>query len=217
LFRLAASAPALSTPVLAQSGTHYAAIVTAIFAGIAALGASFAAFQVVEAKRARIAVSANELAEKWDGPEVVASRKAVDGFRSIEDLGIGVLNEWVTQSDAYYLLVREPNFYENLAILAQSDRSLVTRKSMQFNLIKRFLGSNVVGRFKVWQLSIYMMRIKLDPQNARPNEGAAYSEFEWLATRMASELQMEIPDVEEMQERAATVVNEHRFPPRNQI
>lgn len=154
---------------------------------------------MTEAKRSRLAVSVNGLAEQWNGPDIVAARKLVAKIGDPRALAKAFVDGLNTGNDDYYVLVREPNFYENLGLLARSDKGLITQRSAQFRLIKRFLGSVIVNRFDYWKPAIDQLRDAEKAKNRpvkkkwyqRKSRGdLAFAEFELLAERLRKKLRM---------------------------
>jgi hypothetical protein len=194
---LAGLAP--NSAAVSSGSTHWAAILTCSFAGIAAIGVLFAWFAVREARRARLATTASGFYSEWNGREMVDARKAVADKGGPVELAAALVDAYNTNSPDYYTLIREANFYENLGLLVRSDKSPIMRRSAYLKLIRLFLGSQVVNRFDYWKPAIDALRA-IDiaantPQKKKWYRRAmkadtAYREFEDLAERLRKKLRM---------------------------
>lgn len=167
------------------TGTHWAAIATAAFAAVAAGGAIFAAKQVREARTGRLALAAADLAQKWSSPALEESRELVGSFATTSDLADAFEVASRDNTHAYYVLVREPNFFEDLGVA-------VKLKALDIDLIRYALGSVVVTRWEQWREAITRMR-GAEAAEPHPRHDLAFSEFYDLACAMARGLGMPTP------------------------
>ncbi|MCU1465681.1 MAG: hypothetical protein JWM72_1609 [Actinomycetia bacterium] len=176
-----------------HSSTHWAAIfgvlfaaLTAILAGLAAWGARFAGVQVREARIARLQAASADLSEKWGAPALEEARRLVGDYATPADLAVAFAEASEANGENYYVLVREPNFFEDLAVSLELG-------SLDFELIQKALGSVVVTRWLQWRNAIEWLRGD-EADAIAPQNDLAFSEFEALARRMAHELGMPLPE-----------------------
>ena len=133
---------------------------------------------------------------------MVTSRQAAASHGSPQGLATAFIAALNTNHADYYTLVREPNFYENLGLLARSDKTLILRRSAHLRVIRRFLGSTIVNRFDYWKPAIDAIRV-VDAAANRPlrkkwyqrkaRADLAFAEFERLAERLRKKLRMSRP------------------------
>jgi hypothetical protein len=73
--------------------------------------------QVREARLTRHAQTLLDLSRRWDEPDMVEARKAVASYATSGDLRAAIDRFHRTNDDRYYVLMRVPNFLEDLAVL----------------------------------------------------------------------------------------------------
>jgi hypothetical protein len=162
----------------AVGDTHWAAGITAVATAITAVGVIFAGLaavwagrQVREAERTRHATTAIELASRWEGEPLVASRKLALTYRTKEALRDGYLQAKQDRSDAYFILQRLPDFFEDLGVMERMG-------GLGLEWIRLTLGSAVQDYWRAWQPIVQAVR-----DAGQPTMG---ENFERLAQRLAT-------------------------------
>lgn len=152
--------------------------ITAVSSGLTALvvliALIIAIWQVIEARRARHGEAFFDVSRRWDEDALMESRAAGAQASTPAALRAQVVTAWVGSLDQYEVLVRVPNFFEDLAIM-------VERGILSFDDVQASLGSVVVAKWKEWETSVHFVRAV----SARPT---VYENFQRLAQRMDAAL-----------------------------
>jgi hypothetical protein len=174
--------------VLGSTATDVSAILTTVFAGLAVIGVGVAAFQLSEARKARLAAASADLGTRWSGERLEAARMIVGDYETDEELrdAVRVARDDPNDSAPWYTMMREADFFEDMGVLARLN-------AVDFRLLRVSLGSVVAYRWQAWRLAILEMRERDQEANEGPPRDLAYSEFEQLAYRMARDLHIEMP------------------------
>jgi hypothetical protein len=164
-------------------GPSWADIVTAFSTGILAVAAILALGAIAEARRARNALQMTELSRRWDEEVNRTVRKKIKDYAANgpdgttyqtpgpDGLKASVLKLREENAEDYRLLLTDPNFLEDLAILVQ-------RRGIDFGIVNLSLGYIVAYRWSLWKPTI-------DAFRTEANEPLIYREFEELAKRIA--------------------------------
>lgn len=181
------------------SWTHIvSAVSTGVTGLIVAVALGIAIWQVVEARQGRRAEALFELSRRWDEPLLAEGRQAAAIYTTPDALRVGIEKARSNpEGDEYYMLVRVPNFFEDLAVMVEDGLA-------SFEDVKRTLGSQVVGKWLHWQPSVAFMR----ETSGRPT---VYEHFEALARRMGESLGM--PSVATALEAEATAQTDREADP----
>jgi hypothetical protein len=148
--------------------------VVAIGTAIGALGfvsAAFAAFlaydQVKETRRDRYIEAILEFGRRWDDDKLTEARESLLAYNraTIADHIKKCLNH-PSGSDLYVLL-RVPNFYEDLAMVAEA--------GLDGDIVAKHFGPDVLKEWAFWEDAIYLLRQR---------DGSAYTQFEVLVERL---------------------------------
>ena len=135
---------------------------------VAAAAALFALLQVNEARHARWAETMTDVSRRWVSDEMITSRAAVN---AASDCDGGLMKRVADLDDGrnrdYYVLMREPDFFEDLSILEQTD-------AIDLGTIVQSLGVSIPLRWEIWQNVIHGLQRKW-------NDRTIYQEFEKLA------------------------------------
>ena len=128
--------------------------VTAIATAIGAIGllgglgaAVFAAQQVREARSSRQAQMAAEFFRRWNGEELVETRRLVGRFKSTEELCEAFQRYVATDAPEAYVLYRELDYFEQLA-------ALESLGAFDLELIQIMLGRTLIARWEMWKPAI---------------------------------------------------------------
>jgi len=157
-------------PFWPQTATDWAPVVTLAILLVALLIASRQLYQTV---RTRHASMLGDLSRRWDEPLLVEARElaAKHGDQ---------LREWIeyywtpTVSPELFILLRIPNFVEDLAVLEN-------RGAISFRILKESFGGAIVLMWNRWESAIQFIR---DEEGYDP----VYANFEGLAKRMRKAL-----------------------------
>jgi hypothetical protein len=158
------------------TATNWIDVTIAIGTAVSAVGilfvlaaVVFASKQLHEARTNREAQMAAEISRRWDEPELTRARRLARS-RPLEDFPkwVGELKE--ANAARYYLLQREPNFLEDLAILEQQG-------SISFEWINQSMGAIVPSSWARWRTYAALVE--------QPGS-RVWENFERLATRLAA-------------------------------
>jgi hypothetical protein len=145
--------------------------VTACGAVAAAVAAHLALGQLDETRRDRHVQVIADLGRRWDGPELAAARR-----KQLEYLSVPLsrkVEQWLghpdTDSEAMLLLLRVPNFFEDLAVMVESG-------SLDLRLVGKVFKSIAVMHWRYWEPSIRVIRDRHGPR--------AYAQFETLVRQL---------------------------------
>ncbi len=162
------------TITVVGSAPNWAEIVTAIgslLAGgtlLVGVGTAFFALrQIAEARRDRQVQIIAELGRRWDEDQLVEARAMVVKYDNVQLADKVARALEGTDTKEYLELLRVPNYFEDLALMAESG-------GLERDLVRRAFGPMVTRTWDYWELAIAKMR-----------EGAeesvlSYSEFERL-------------------------------------
>jgi hypothetical protein len=127
--------------------TAVATVVLAVGA-VAAIGAAvFAGQQVREARVGRQAEVAAEFFRRWSDDTMVQTRRLVASYKSPEALRDALLEHIEANDSEAYVLLREPDFFEQLGALEEHG-------GFDFELIRALLGRRLVDRWQLWEPSV---------------------------------------------------------------
>ncbi len=176
------------SPVLAS----WQETVTAVASGIGALGLIAAAVavvftrqqiiqakvqienakqQLIEAQRSRNAQLLADISRRWDEDVMIASRRVSSALRTPKGVYKTVKRLRKKRKLAYFQMMREPNFLEDIAIME-------AQGAIDFASLHESLGGVIVKSWERWELAVEYLRYK---QGTR----VVYENFERLAQRMA--------------------------------
>lgn len=166
-------------------------VVEASAAGVSALGivilliaAILAYHQLRETRRAREAETGLDLLRRWnEDPLVCARQKVTDCEEDAHALEELVRKERVANTKDYYVLIREPEFFESVGVLHK-------RKVVDYEFIRDAMISAIIQRWHLWQPAIEYLR------HAR-RQPTLYKEFEALARKLEQERPAEQAHVEQ--------------------
>jgi hypothetical protein len=145
--------------------------------GVLAAAARMALRQIDESVQSRHAATLAELSRRWDEPLLAESMK-VGSVYSSERLGPHVRElEDQGEFDKLTLLLRVPNFLEDLAILNEEG-------AISTEMIRKSLGGVVVATWDHWKPATLEMR-------GEQNYDLVYEHFERLAERLRALLEEE--------------------------
>jgi hypothetical protein len=136
---------------------NWAEQVTAIATAIGCIGltstlglAILAGKQVREAQRGRHAQLAADFIRRWDEPDLVETRRLVAQYANGEDLAAAFAELMATNSRDAYILLREPDFYEQLGALDSVG-------AFDFELIRALIGNSLIQRWELWRPAVEAM------------------------------------------------------------
>ena len=148
---------------LAAVGVALATVGLAVVAAIA-LG------QVSELRHARLQEAFLEIGRRWDSDDMIRSRTMVDACGTRLQTEIKLL--FTTKPERYYLLLREPGFFEDIAALCHA-RVIDSAK------LADSLGLFVIERWDVWEdAAVFLREERRSPE--------VFEHFERLAGEMKS-------------------------------
>lgn len=143
--------------------------VTALATAVGAASLIGVAVQVRETRLAREAEVTIDFSRRWDEDLVRQARhKVTREYESPEALREGLKKFRADKDDQYGLLLTEPNYYEDLAVMC--DRGVLDKR-----IIRESLGETLYGRWQRWELAVLWLR-ETDP--------LYYVHFEALALEM---------------------------------
>jgi Domain of unknown function (DUF4760) len=152
---------------LAAIGT----LATAAAAVAGAIAAYLALGQLDETRRDRHVQVIADLGRRWDDAQLAAARKKQLEYASVP-LSAKV-ERWLrypdTDSEAMLLLLRVPNFFEDLAVMVESG-------SLDLHLVSKAFKSPTLAQWQYWEPSIRVIRDHEDPDS--------YAQFENLVRQL---------------------------------
>jgi hypothetical protein len=148
--------------------TAWATIALTIVTGGLVIFACAALGQIGEAKRSRNAQIMGDLARRWDSDDLINARK--DAQSHADGAALQAAVEALFQTQRYYKLLREPNFYEDLAYFER-------HSGLTLSVVAEAFGDVLVGRWKEWKPAVEWLR-------GKPYFGQVYEGFETLANRV---------------------------------
>jgi hypothetical protein len=145
--------------------------VTAAAAAVGALGVIGIAYQVRESRLAREAEVTIDFSRRWDEELVRNARQTVSSTYTTPDaLRNGLQQLKATKYDEYAALLAEPNYYEDLAVMCNSDM-------LDKRIIRESLGESLYVRWQMWAKAVDWLR-----EDAK--DKLLYVAFENLACEM---------------------------------
>jgi hypothetical protein len=173
---------AATVVLLTETGPNWAEKVTAIGTAVAAVGIVVAAVgawlafnQLRETRRDRHIQVLTEYGRRWDDDRIAEARLEVQRFTSLE-LADEVV-KWLTppreEHSPMPILLRIPNFFEDLAIMVECGR-------LQIGLVARSWLPAAVREWEYWSDAVEKMR---------EYEPTAYVEFEKMVRDLLEEQQ----------------------------
>jgi hypothetical protein len=171
-------ATVLHVKVVSQppAGTDWPGWLTAAGTLVLATGVLFASRQIRESKVARLTEAAAGVSRRWDGPDLIESRAAIDAFGSedaLRDAVLSVMRE-EDQNTNLDLLLREPNFFDDLG--AQEFLGGITLQWIEFTM-----REIVLDRWNLWEPTVIALR------EDDPTEPPVYGNFERLTKKLQGE------------------------------
>jgi hypothetical protein len=155
----------------------WASVISAVAAFLTLIVISIAAAvawkQVQEAKSSRHAALMADMSKRWDEEPLAESRRQMNAF-SPDQLRTRVAYLATTNDKELDVLIRSPNFFEDLAVL--HDAGAIT-----FEMIRKSLGGTLVSQWDHWYPAIDHLR-------GDQKYDLVYENFEALAERMRNEL-----------------------------
>jgi hypothetical protein len=140
-----------------SNAPNWAEQVTAIATAVGCIGltstlvlAVLAGRQVQEAQRGRHAQLAADFIRRWDEPPLVETRHLVGEYRDGNELAAAYSRFMAENSMSAYVLLREPDFYEQLGALDRAG-------AFDFELVDLLIGSSLVGRWELWRPTVDTM------------------------------------------------------------
>jgi hypothetical protein len=175
---------------------NWAEIVVAIAGVVSAFGtvgvliaAWFAWLQLKEAKVARLEAETrsvherrtealSELSSRWDSDELLKARTWADSNGGAETIAKRLRDLYnASNKIKYYQVLREPNYYENMATMIQLG-------TIDFRTLQMQFGSTIIGRWERWADAIDYLRTR---EGGSPTY---YENFErlkdWMTTILAA-------------------------------
>ncbi len=139
----------VSSPTWTDVTSAVASILTL---AIVLIGLLIAWHQLGEAKRTRRAGIMIELSKRWDETPLVESRRAFhEKYGSPEKLGEAMERLYSAKSDELYMLLRLPDYLEDLAILVEEGG---TAK----DVVRKSLGSVITTWWTRWEPAVRVIR-----------------------------------------------------------
>ena len=158
-------------PNWADQLAAFGTLVTACGAVAAAVAAHLALGQLDETRRDRHVQVIADLGRRWDDAQLAAARKKQLGYPSVP-LSRKV-EQWLahpdTDSEAMLLLLRVPNFFEDLAVMVESG-------SLDLRLVGKVFKGIALAHWQYWEPSIRIIRDYREPD--------AYAQFETLVRQL---------------------------------
>jgi hypothetical protein len=153
---------------LAAIGT----LVTAAAAVAGAIAAYLALGQLEETRRDRHVQVIADLGRRWDDAQLAAARK-----KQLEYLSVPLswkVEQWLAHPDTdseamLLLLLRAPNFFEDLAVMVESG-------SLDLRLVGNVFKGLALSQWLYWEPSIRIIRDYREPE--------AYTQFEALVRQL---------------------------------
>ena len=166
-----ASLLAENAPRWTDKVSAIATAVAAVFAIFAAVGAWFAFDQVKESRRDRHVGVLSEFGRRWDGEQLTTAREKLLSYSS-EDL-VAAVDEWLTlpieeEPSDVPMLLRVPNFFEDLAIMVDLGR-------LELKYVAKSFKASALTEWPYWEPVVTRMRER-DPE--------AYTEWETLVQQL---------------------------------
>jgi hypothetical protein len=145
--------------ILKNTGPNWAEIVTAIGTAVVALGLLGAAIQVRESRRSRYASIAVDIAKTWGKADLTEARGILAGITA-EDLSVEFerLRNETPRPDRYFVLLREPNFFEWLGVLQRFGW-------IGCDWIEETVGEVLLESWEKWEITIDRMHA-IEPTSA---------------------------------------------------
>ena len=131
--------------------TEVTAIATAVLAvgAVGAFGAAiFAAQQVREARKSREAQMAVEFFRRWNDDALVEARRLFGGFKSPAELSDAFAAYVAANAPEAYVLLRELDFFEQLAGLEREG-------AIDLELVKMMVGPILIERWRMWRPALH--------------------------------------------------------------
>lgn len=142
-----------------NTGPNWAEIVTAIGTAVVALGLLGAAIQVRESRRSRYASIAVDIAKTWGKADLTEARGILAGITA-ENLSVEFerLRSETPRPDRYFVLLREPNFFEWLGVLQRFGW-------IGCDWIEETVGEVLLESWEKWEITIDRMHA-IEPTSA---------------------------------------------------
>jgi len=150
-----------------DKGAFAVSLTTLLVLGVALL---FAWLQVKAARNTVQVQLIADLSRRWDEQDVVESRKRASYYADGQALLKAFQEVFENHPDDYYILIRVPNFFENLEVLVEEG-------AISLDVVEKLLGSPAVYWWKRWEASVKYLREAHD-------QPTAYEKFEDLAANL---------------------------------
>jgi hypothetical protein len=111
--------------------------------------------QLGEMSAARRGQVMADIARRWDSDEFIDARVLIGEHETPEALRDEVARARNTDRRKFYCFLREPNFYEDLALLLDA-------KAIELPTISQWIGRAVISRWDQWRLAVEWMRVQPD-------------------------------------------------------
>lgn len=128
--------------------------------------------QELEIATARQDELLNERSQAWDDDHLLDARMLADQSASPEDLATKLIGLKETKERDFYVLLRLPNYFEDLA-------ELVSRGRLPLETVEELLGSVIIGRYRQFEPAIRRLR-----QEQKQPTFCKY--WEWLKDELPS-------------------------------
>ena len=151
-------------------GPNWAEIVTAIGTAIIAIGVIVALVQVQEARHSRHAAIAVETAKTWSEPELIEARLVLAKIPQ-EALCEFVMTLLDRKHPHYFVVIREPLFFEWLGALEQS-------RWIETSWIDKTLGTSILDCWEKWEDTVAEFQ-------RRQESDQPFCNFKLLAAKIA--------------------------------
>ncbi len=141
--------------MFAAAGSNWAQLATAWATIFIAFGVLVAGIQLRDARRTRNAEIAKSLAQRWDGSDLIESRKLILSLvagleppEAAKKLVKAVRRAKESKGeDRYYLYTRYLNFFEELGVS-------FPRRSSGLRMVETLLGTTIRDGWRTWKLVI---------------------------------------------------------------
>jgi hypothetical protein len=155
------------------------AIGSVVTAAVVVVALLIAIWQVFEARRTRHGEVFFDLSRRWDEELLKEARYNEAKSPTPEALRDRLRDLRKKRAEEYYILVRVPNFIEDLAIM-------IERKIVSYDDVLASLGTPVLAKWERWEPSVMFEREVSE-------RSSAYEHFELLAVRVRGDLGLATP------------------------
>lgn len=122
---------------------------------VVVLAAFYARDQLREIRRTRYAEAMFILSHRWDA--LTDSRQALTAYREREHELVAALTRAIAlNTREYFVLVRVPNFFEDLAIQVEA-------RSIPFDMVSDSFGDAIDRYWTIWKHAVHLLREEAAP------------------------------------------------------